>query len=225
MTEVVGNTERMAQWVDAFAGTPDWDTLYEGFEATVDWPGSYYYRELIEAYPDAKVLLSVRDGVTWARSMRDTIWDMTFGDSLVHHLVMAQAQIDPVRREFARFQVALAETSGLFGPDPRVFDETALLAAMERHNAEVRRIVPEERLLEWRPTDGWGPLCEFLEVPVPAGPLPSVNDSGSFGGMVIARNLEVLNQWHAAQPAPTAPSWAALIRESAGAVDGVEKLA
>ena len=36
--------------------------ILQGFEATVDWPGSFFYRELIELYPDAKVLLSVRSG-------------------------------------------------------------------------------------------------------------------------------------------------------------------
>lgn len=195
MAEAMGSTERMAGWIDAFGGKPDWDTIYEGFTATVDWPGSFFYQELMEVYPDAKVLLSVRDGVAWARSMRNTIWDMAFGDSLLHYLMMAQSRIDPIRRGFTDTLLAMSEASGLFGPDPENFDEKTLAAAMERHNAEVRRTVPKERLLEWWPTDGWEPLCEFLGLPVPPVPVPHVNDSAAFAVMMTTSHLEALNQW------------------------------
>ena len=74
MVNVLSNLDLVPQWVEAFEGTGDWNKIFEGCQATVDWPGSFFYRELIEVYPDAKVLLSVRDGAAWARSMRDTIW-------------------------------------------------------------------------------------------------------------------------------------------------------
>ena len=58
------------------------------------------------------------------------------------------------------------------------------IAAFERHNAEVRREVPAARLLEWRASDGWEPLCKALRVPVPAEPLPHVNSSEEFHARV-----------------------------------------
>jgi len=67
--------------------------------------------------------------------------------------------------------------------------------AMERYNAEVRRTVPAERLLVWSPADGWAPLCEFLEVPVPDAPLPHVNDTKGFGDKIVDLALEALNEW------------------------------
>lgn len=195
MAEAMDRPDRMAQWIDAFNGNPGWDAIYDGFAATVDWPGAYYYRELAEAFPDAKVLLSVRDGAAWARSMRNTIWDMVFGDSPVHHLMMAQSRIDPVRQRFTETLLGMTTESGMFGPDPENFDEKTLAASMERHNAEVRRLIPKERLLEWWPGDGWEPLCEFLEVPVPAAAVPHVNDSAGFGAMMTETYLGALNQW------------------------------
>lgn len=202
MADAMSSTDRMAHWIDAFGGKPDWDTIYNGFLATVDWPGSYYYRELAEAYPEAKVLLSSRDGNAWAQSMRNTIWDMVFGDSLMHHLMMAQSRVDPVRRQFADTLMGMSEKSGIFGPDPQNFDEKALAAAMERHNDAVRRTIPKERLLEWWPTDGWEPLCEFLQVPVPSVPVPHVNDSQAFGRMMNSIHMDTLIQWHAPQSEP-----------------------
>lgn len=55
----------------------------------MDWPASFYYSDLMEAYPDAKVLLSVRSGESWERSMENTIWGTFYGDMLVHDLSTA----------------------------------------------------------------------------------------------------------------------------------------
>ena len=56
-------------------------------------------------------------------------------------------------------------------------DDAQLAAIMERWNAQVKASVPAEQLLVWDPADGWEPLCEFLEVAVPGGPVPRVNDT------------------------------------------------
>ncbi len=57
--------------------------------------------------------------------------------------------------------------------------------------------MPPERLLVWNVTEGWEPLCEFLEVPVPAEPLPHVNDRETFLGRVIDGALGALQSWRA----------------------------
>lgn len=197
MMTVVADLGRVPGWKAALDGRPDWDTLLDGFDCIVDYPGSYFYRELAEAYPDAKVLLSVRDGKDWARSLHDTIWSILFGDTVARHLADAEAVINPGLAQFTEWQREMFVRSGLLGPDPEIFDENVLVASMERHNAEVREAIPAERLLEWSPKDGWEPLCAFLNRPVPDEPLPRVNDSAAFTDNVITRSLSALNEWQA----------------------------
>ena len=84
------------QWRKAFEGDGDWDEIFAGKESIVDWPGSYHWRELMDVYPDAMVLLSVRSAESWVESMHNTIAQIWFGDSLMHHLAQAQYQIDPL---------------------------------------------------------------------------------------------------------------------------------
>src|SRR3954447_26497865 len=84
------------QWRKAFEGNGPWDEIFESKESIVDWPGSYHWRELIDVYPDAKVLLSVRSAESWVDSMHNTIAQIWFGDSLMHHLAQAQYRIDPL---------------------------------------------------------------------------------------------------------------------------------
>ena len=72
-----------------------WEQIFDDHHSTVDWPGGYFYGELMHVYPDAKVLLSVRDPVSWERSFRDTIWTMSHGDTLMPLLAHARAEIDP----------------------------------------------------------------------------------------------------------------------------------
>ncbi|MBO0802029.1 MAG: sulfotransferase family protein [Nocardiopsaceae bacterium] len=206
MISVMSDFSPVPLWADALHGRPDWDRIFDGFDATVDYPGAFFYRELMEAYPDAKVLLSVRDGAAWARSVHSTVWTVLHGDSPQRYLNMAHAQVDPAMREFMEFISELTERSSLYGGDPEHFDEKSAAEVMERHNEEVRRNVPPERLLEWSPADGWGPLCEFLDRPMPAEPFPHVNDSKSFVGLMAGISLEALNRWHATLPAPPAPA-------------------
>src|SRR5262245_38476008 len=64
-----------ADWDGALVGNmPDWDKLLDGFVSAVDWPASMFWRELSTAYPEAPVILSVRDNAeTWLQSMEATI--------------------------------------------------------------------------------------------------------------------------------------------------------
>lgn len=198
-TTLLSDPSLIPLWKAALEGNPDWGTIFRGYEATVDYPGAFYYRELAEIYPDAKVLLSVRDGRSWARSMRDTVWDLSYGDTIAHHLMAAHAKINPVISEFSELMNGMYEKSQLFGPDPEIFDEETVIGEMERHNAEVRAAIAPGRLLEWSPQDGWEPLCAFLDVPVPAEPLPHVNDSGFFNEVAIDWCLQALTEWRSAQ--------------------------
>ena len=195
MVNILGDLDLVPPWTGALAGGCDWDRIFEGFEATVDWPGAFFYQELVAAYPDAKVLLSVREGQAWARSMRETIWGVLYGDTMMHDLSAARCRVDPGWCQYVELMTAMWKKSGLLGAIEGGFEASALAAAMDRHNEEVRQCVPPERLLVWSPADGWNPLCEFLEVPVPSEPLPRVNDSAVFASRINQESMAALIQW------------------------------
>ena len=92
MVNVLQNLELVQLWHDALEGSADWDKIFDGNQSTVDWPGGFFWKELMEYYPDAKLVLSVRDPDKWEHSMRDTVWACYYGDSLTYHLSMRHLQ-------------------------------------------------------------------------------------------------------------------------------------
>jgi len=201
MVNVLSDLSLTPQWSAAFEGNADWDKIFEGHNSTVDWPGSFFYRELIDRYPNAKVLLSVRPAESWAKSMTNTIWEVVYGDSLMHDLSSARTRVDPGWRDYMDLITAMWEKSGLLSPGVGTPDQTALARAFEQYNEEVQRVVPAERLLVWQPADGWAPLCEFLEVPVPEAPLPKVNDAAGFTDRIMDAAMAVVGDHLAKQKA------------------------
>jgi hypothetical protein len=202
MVNVLGELDLVPSWQRALDGDADWSEIFDGFPATVDWPGSFFYRELMDAYPDAKVLLSVRDGDSWERSMRKTIWAVFYGDSLIRHTSAARAHVDPKWRAYMEMMEAMWDRSGLI-PGGEQAESGSLADAMRRYNDEVRETVPSDRLLVWQPSDGWEPLCDFLELPVPETPFPHLNDSESFAERIIDGSLLALHEWRRSE-APVA---------------------
>ena len=154
-------------WHQALAGgTPDWDQLFDGFNAAVDWPASMFWAELSAAYPDALVLLSTRDSAeTWWQSVAATI------------LPVARMALAPDWNEGRGLLDLLERFTGSKQWD----DSATLMAAYERHNAVVKRSIPPQRLLEWRASQGWTPLCAALGVPVPNQPFPWTNRREDWG--------------------------------------------
>ena len=190
-------------WEAAAAGAPDWQRIFGAANCTLDWPSARYYRELMDHYPEAKVLLSVRGGEEWAQSMRETVWGMFHGDSVLRHLCEARAAVDPLWQRYMALMRVMSwndDTGALAGDSS---SPALLAAAMERWNETVRATVPAERLLVWNPKEGWAPLCEFLELPVPAEPLPRLNDTTSFREGIIGGALDVVNEWWQARERPT----------------------
>ena len=158
----------------------------------MDWPGSFFYRELIELYPDAKVLLSVRSGESWARSMRETIWGVIYGQIMIRHLSDARRVVDPPWDDYMNLMAEMWQRSGLMRDASTSAEEMA--AAMERYHQEVQDTVPADRLLVWSVADGWEPLCEFLELPVPEADFPRVNDSAQFGDRIIDGAIDAIQR-------------------------------
>ena len=195
MRDMMGDlTTSVPQWRRALEGDGPWEELFAGKESIVDWPGSYHWRELMDVYPDAKVLLSVRDADSWVRSMHNTIAAIWFGDNLMHHLAMAQYHIDPLYASWIDVLGDMWTKADIMMASRG--DADAMAADMNRWNQEIIDTVPSERLLVWYPTDGWEPLCEFLEVPVPDGPVPNVNDTENFQkNLIMGPAINAINAW------------------------------
>jgi len=194
MVNVLGNLDEAEHWRRALDGQAPWDQVFDGFQATVDWPGSFFYQELLGHYPDAKVLLSVRDSESWVKSMRTTIWGLFYDDVLMRDLSTARGRVDPKWRSYLDMMEGMWEQSGLISDGADTSPES-MQAAFERYNQEVQDTVPADRLLVWSTGDGWEPLCEFLELPVPDTPFPRLNDSAEFAGRIVDGALLTLREW------------------------------
>jgi hypothetical protein len=190
-------------WERAAEGAPDWDGIFGEVRSAVDWPSARYYRELMDRYPDARVLLSVRDSEEWVRSMRQTVWGVYFGDTVLHHVCEARAVVDPLWQRYMALMSHMTwkEPGGALAGE--TFSDEGLAAVMHRWNESVKRTVPAERLLVWDPSEGWDPLCDFLGMDVPGEELPRLNNTQSFREGIIGGSLAVLNDWWEARERPS----------------------
>ena len=157
-------------WTAALDGRPDWNAIYAGYESAVDWPTAGFFRELAAAYPTARFILTVRTPESWADSFSQTIYPFVTERHRVRDEMLPW--IDMAVRAVAR--------TGF----PAGLDSSALQRAFVAHGEAVKATIPAERLLVYQVKDGWGPLCTFLGVPVPAEPFPRSNDRGEFWDLV-----------------------------------------
>lgn len=192
MQNVFADLDEVPRWRAALEDREALRDIVDHCESVIDWPGSFYWRELMEMYPEAKVLLSVRDGVSWARSMQNTIGGMLYGGGLLRHITQVHCDVDPRWREYIGMMCGMWEKAGLAGPTMS-FDDMA--EASDRHTEEVIASVPAERLLVWRITDGWEPLCEFLDLDVPEEPFPHINESAGFEGGIVRGGMAAIQRF------------------------------
>ncbi len=176
MMEVMRNDSHPAQWRKAARGEAvDWDALYAGYQATVDWPSTSFWRELRQVYPEAKVILTLRDSQQWYTSVMNTIWKLSS-----NALAEGQKRQDDQAIERAMMGDEVI-WQGIFGG--RMDDRDHVIERYERHNQEVIDTVPAEQLLVYRPGDGWEPLCRFLQKPIPHSDYPKVNSTEEFSSI------------------------------------------
>jgi hypothetical protein len=170
MTEALENPNHWSLWETAAAGgAVDWHDIFQGWGATTDAPGCHFYRELAAVYPDAKVLLSVRDPEAWFASAQNTI----LSDAVAGF-------------HGSRGSLGMVEAVG-WGTDPRLRDKAWMLDRYHRHNTEVVASIPADRLLVYDVAEGWKPLCRFLGRPVPDTEFPRVNTTDDFKAMISER--------------------------------------
>lgn len=170
MVEVLANPQQVPFWNRAADGEPvEWDEVFAGYAATVDWPGCHFYAELAERYPEAKVILSCRDPERWYESMSETI--------LKSMEMMGLGPGERVPADHPMYFGAAIISQHTFGHD---YGKENVIAAFERHVEGVRRTIAPERLLEFEASDGWEPLCAFLGVAAPDAPFPRTNSREEF---------------------------------------------
>jgi len=192
MQNIFADLDEVPRWRAALEDPEALHDILDSQESVIDWPGSYYWRELMDMYPDAKVLLSIRDGESWARSMENTIAGMLYGKDLLRHITQVHCDVDARWRDYIDMMSSMWERAGLAGPGMS-FD--AMARACERHTEEVVSTVPAERLLVWRITDGWEPLCEFLDLDVPDVPFPHINESAGFEGGIVRGGMAAIQRF------------------------------
>ncbi len=192
MVNVLTNLPLSRQWEQAIDGEVDWDEVFGEHESTVDWPGAFFYRELADAYPDAKIVLSTRDPEAWEKSMRTTIWDTIYGRSPAAHISQARELVDPAWREYIRLMSRMWAAQGIFTGE---IQPGQLAEAIARYQEQVQRHIPEDRLLVWSVGEGWEPLCNFLGVEVPDAQFPRLNDSKMYVDRIVDASLMVLKEW------------------------------
>ena len=177
MMDVIDHPEAIPLWAAAVAGEPvDWGRLLGAYRATVDWPSCTFWRNLIEVYPDARVVLSVRDPERWYDSMVSTIYAVSNRTRTA-----PPGAVPEHLRQLGQMTAQLLWERTFEG---RFEDRAHAIAVFQRHNEDVRRGVPPDRLLEYEVGQGWDPLCAFLSVPVPDEPFPHLNDTAAFQARV-----------------------------------------
>ena len=178
MTEVFSHPEHVSVWEAAAEGKPhDWEAVFHDYQSAVDWPAAAFYEQLMERYPNAHVILTVRDPERWYESVLNTIYaisKLTTSPPLSWLLAL----VAPHQQRIGAVTSRLA-WDGVFGS--RFEDRHHALAVFNQYNQEVQNHVPPERLLVYDVKQGWDPLCAFLGVAVPAGkPFPRLNDTAEF---------------------------------------------
>ncbi len=182
MVEAFEHPEHVPAWNAATRGEPvDWQELFREYRATVDWPGCTFYQQLMETYPDAKVLLSVRDPEKWYESVTSTIYQVS-RRSRSPFAPLLMLLLSLIRPSVAKLVPLINRLiwQGTF--QDRFEDKAFALSVFNQHNEEVKQYVPPEKLLVYSVKEGWEPLCAFLGVPVPDVPFPHLNDRENFVG-------------------------------------------
>lgn len=188
MVELFKDGRKVMYWEQLHQGsTPDYEDLFHGYQSAVDLPTFLYYKELMKVYPEAKVILTVRDADKWYESASKTIFRKPPGLAFI--LTKFLGLFSAKFRYFSRI-FKYAETAALQGLiKGKVQDKEFVKSIFNDWNEEVKKSVSAERLLVFEVKDGWEPLCTFLHVPVPAIPFPKSNESDTFQKRLKTKNI------------------------------------
>ncbi len=179
MYELFENPSRVTYWKEAYnQGSTDWDALFEGYQSTVDYPGFLLYQELYNYFPGSKVILTARDPESWYESARQTIF--TASPNFIQKLKILTKL--PFSKRMRDLMPVFALVDYLWDHvyEGKIHDKDYMINAYVEHQEQVKSNIPAEDLLVFNVGDGWEPLCQFLDVPVPSYPFPRTNERHKF---------------------------------------------
>jgi hypothetical protein len=180
MAELFQHPEGVAEFEKAEkGGNANWDTLFSGYQSAVDYPVARYYKQLMQKYPDAKVIHTVRDPEQWYLSASETIiWASKPSLSRILKLMVKLPFSPALRKQMPVLQFNGKLIDLEFGKHYK--NKEAVIRRFNEHNQTVMKTVPPERLLVFNAKEGWEPLCQFLNVAVPTVPFPQTNSRKEF---------------------------------------------
>ncbi|MGI5291680.1 sulfotransferase family protein [Nonomuraea polychroma] len=170
MQEIGAHPEQVERWRQTLEGPVDWGGVLRGYRAAVDWPSAHFWLPLARTYPDAKVIVTVRDPHAWYASLRDTVYALLRNPGAVPREV--QPVVTGMRPVLDRIW---RDTFGTALADPMP-DEHHAVEVFQRRTAEVTDALPADRVLIYQTGQHWERLCDFLGVAVPDEPYPRLND-------------------------------------------------
>jgi hypothetical protein len=167
--EMAQNLSHLELWNNAIDGRPvDWCYLFSSYKSTVEWPSVTFIDQIIQRFPNAKIILTLRDPEAWYESAANTIFES---------LELSAYNPDPRKRESSGMtrRLILEHTFG-----GRYWDKNYAIEVYRKHIQRVVGLVPKERLLQFDVKDGWEPLCNFLQKTVPNEAFPRLNERIDF---------------------------------------------
>lgn len=183
MIELTNHPEKANEWLKAAAGKPtDWDFIFDGYHSITDFPGCLFYKELMARYPEARVILTVRDAESWYQSARRTIF-RSYPTWRQTGFIFSRYFFSKRVRQLMQVGWLIRKTIFRQTFKGKQFRPEYGKAVFRKHNEEVINTVPSEKLLVYDVKDGWEPLCHFLGVPVPNVPFPRSNSGNHFHNM------------------------------------------
>ena len=168
MSEVVVHPEHVKLWLDAWRGKDIWTTLFAGYQAAVDWPAAAFWPQLMHVYPEAKIVLSIRDADKWFESARNTIFQSMDSN------LLAKDEVLRTRIEMLKEIIV----DGTFNGD--LTDKDKCIKIYKENIERCRSEVPLDRLIEFDTFLGWEQLCKELDCTIPEKPYPHVNKAAEF---------------------------------------------
>ncbi|HIF51342.1 MAG TPA: sulfotransferase family protein [Thiotrichaceae bacterium] len=169
MHEVSKKPEHIALWQALTNGEKiNWDKLFDTYQAAVDWPVASFWQQLAKNYPQAKIILTIRDVDEWYESIHNTIY---------YVLSQPVSKDNPIKREQGLMTRQLILENTFHG---NLGNKEKAIQIYEQHNEKVRQTIPADRLLVYNVTEGWEPLCHFLDCSMPDKAFPNTNSTADF---------------------------------------------
>ncbi|KAJ5450412.1 NAD dependent epimerase/dehydratase [Penicillium daleae] len=157
----------------------------DGYAAVTDSPGAQFVPELMELYPDAKVICTIRDPVAWEKSM-----EQVRNATVPWYLHLVLLPLPGLMYFIPYLHLLAAQWEKLYGeaiPTRHTYD---------RHIAWLKEVVPEDRLVFFEVTEGWPALCEALGREIPKDrPFPHINDADAVDEISKMHIRRGLTRW------------------------------